>query len=178
MAGDRLTRRRGATPLADFVGGCIAPVLRKQGFGESDIILHWPEIVGERLAECCEPVKLQWPPAPPAPTPEAEARPATLVVRVEGAFALELQHLSSVVIERVNAHLGWRCVGRLLLKQGPLQHPGRKPKPPPPDAASVAQAQAATSGIDDDALRDALARLGARVLSEHRARPGRKTPRR
>lgn len=172
----RPNRRRGPSPLADFVAPCIAPVLRKQGFGESDVVLHWPEIVGERLAEVCEPLKLQWPPAPPAPGPEAEARPATLVIRVEGAFALELQHLTSVVIERVNAHLGWRCVGRILLKQGPLQHAARRKKPAPPDAACQARAEEATQRIDDEGLRAALSRLGARVMSEAQAKPGPRRP--
>jgi hypothetical protein len=39
-------------------------------------------------------------------------RAGTLTVRVEGAFALELQHLGPLVIERINRHYGWACVGR------------------------------------------------------------------
>lgn len=178
MSGERATRRRGATPLADFVGACISPVLRKQGFGESDIVLHWPEIVGERLAGVCEPIKLQWPPGPRIPDPDADMQPATLVIRSEGAFALELQHLASVVIERVNGHLGWRCVGRIMIKQGPLQHPGRKKRPPPPDAASAAKAEEATRNISDDALREALARLGARAIADEAQRKFARKPRR
>ena len=53
--------------------------------------------------------------------PDARPEPATLVVRVESAFALELQHLAPLLIERINAHYGWRCVGRLVLKQGPVR---------------------------------------------------------
>ncbi len=39
-----------ATPLADLVGKALDPVIAKQGFGESDIILNWDDIVGARLA--------------------------------------------------------------------------------------------------------------------------------
>ena len=92
--------------------------------------------------------------------------PATLVVRVEGAFALELQHLAPIVVERINAHLGWRCVGRLALRQGPLERlPPARAKPAAPSPAARAAAARAVEGIADPGLRDALARLGAGVLS-------------
>ena len=48
------------------------------------------------------------------------------MIRVESAFALELQHLAPVVIERVNAYYGWRCIGKLVLKQGPVRRAEKK----------------------------------------------------
>ncbi len=149
-------------PLADLVGAAIDPVLARQGFGASDIVLYWGEIVGERLAAMSEPLCLRW---PPRGNNRGDLPPATLVVRVEGAHALELQHVSGIVIERVNAYLGFGCVGRIALRQGPLEHrPKHKASPRPPSAAAVAAAEAAAAGIADDALHHALCRLGARVL--------------
>ncbi|HEY8578713.1 MAG TPA: DciA family protein, partial [Beijerinckiaceae bacterium] len=103
-----------ARPLADLVGEALDPIVAKQGFGESDVILNWDDIVGPRLAAVSEPQKLQWPPRPPGRLPDAPPEPASLIVRVEGAFALEMQHVAPILIERVNARLGWRCVGRLV----------------------------------------------------------------
>src|SRR3977135_4427575 len=105
-------------PLADLVQTAIDPVLRRQGFGPSGLVMFWDDIVGERLPAMSQPVKVQW----PTRQHGAENCPtsATLIVRVETGFALELQHLAPLVIERVNAHFGWRCVSRLLLKQGPV----------------------------------------------------------
>jgi len=37
-------------PLADLVQTAIDPVLRRQGFGQSGLVLFWDDIVGERLA--------------------------------------------------------------------------------------------------------------------------------
>src|SRR5580693_7282954 len=76
-------------PLADLVGAAIDPVLARQGFSQSDIILYWEDIVGARLAAMSEPIKLRW---PPRHTNKAGAatEPATLVIRVEGSFALEM----------------------------------------------------------------------------------------
>ncbi len=152
-------------PLAELVGAAIDPVLAKQGFGESAIILNWEEIVGPRIARACEPVKLQWPPRGPKSAPGVPLQPATLMVRVEGAFAVELQHQAPLVVERINAHLGWRCVGRLALRQGPLERRLKLVRRPQPvDPAALAAAEAAAAGIGEERLREALTRLGARAL--------------
>jgi hypothetical protein len=166
MASPRPTYRRNSMPLADLVSRALGPALARQGFGEADLILHWEDIVGARLAQWSEPITLQWPPRGPRRVPDAAAEPATLVVRVEGAFALELQHLAPIVVERINAHLGWRCVGRLALRQGPIER-SRRPsaKPAAPGPAARAAAARVVEGIADPDLRDALARLGAGVLS-------------
>jgi hypothetical protein len=155
-------------PLADLIGPIIDPVLAKRGFGQSDILLYWDEIVGERLASMSQPIRLNWPPRPRgAPAGPGGIASAALVVRVETGFALELQHLAGSVIDRVNAHLGWRCVDRLLLQQGPLEPRGRaRPAATPPDPASLRAAQAAVGDFEDDALHAALTRLGACVLSQ------------
>lgn len=159
-------KKQRARPLADLLDAAIGPVLAAHGFAASDIVVGWPEIVGERLARHCEPVKLQWPRRPAGLVDDTPAEPATLVVRVEGAFALELQHLAPVVMERVNTRYGWRCVGRLVLRQGPV---GRdrttRRTPPPPDAAAIAAARDVVGPVEDEALREALVRLGAGIKS-------------
>ena len=151
-------------PLADLVSAAIDPVLARQGFGETAILLNWDEIVGPRIARACEPLKLQWPPRGPKSAPES-AQPATLVVRVEGAFAVELQHQAPLVVERVNAHLGWRCIGKLALRQGPLERRRTEKRVVAAvDPAAAAEAARVVAGVGEDGLREALARLGARVL--------------
>ena len=159
-----------ATPLADLIGKALDPVIAKQGFGESDVILHWGDIVGPRLAAVSDPVKLQWPPRPPGRSPEAPPDPATLIVRIEGAFALELQHLSPLIIERVNARLGWRCVGKIGIRQGPGKRAPARPLRRPPDPQAAREAQEAVASIEDEALRAALARLGTAAIGETRRR--------
>lgn len=154
----------GVRPLADLIGSAIDPVLARQGFGQSDLILFWDEIVGERLAAMSQPIKLQWPPR--RADPEGGFAPATLVVRVESAFALELQHLSDAVLEKVNAHFGWRCVSRLALRQGPVERrAAAKARAAPIDPDAEQRAQHLVENVADEGLRRALTRLGARVLA-------------
>ncbi len=92
------------------------------------------------------------------------------MVRVESAFALELQHLAPMVIERINAHLGWRCIGRIVLKQAPLPRRAPKAQPkPPPSPATTARAREATEGVTEERLQQALIRFGEAVLGQSRA---------
>jgi hypothetical protein len=149
---------------------CLGPSLAAQGFAASDVIIAWPEIVGERLASFTQPMKIEWKRKAAHLDPETRPEPATLVVRVESAFALEMQHLAPIVVERVNAHYGWRCIGRLVLKQGPVRRPEPAAKPVfTLSAAERRRVDAAVAPIAEDNLRAALDRLGQAVV-------GTKTP--
>ncbi len=156
---------RDARPLADFIAPGIADLCGKAGFSAVEIVTHWDEIVGADLARRSQPVKLQW------PRGTAEAEPATLVVRVEGAYAIELQYAAPVVMARINTFFGWRCVGRIALRQGPVPpRQGPPAIPPPPDAAEVGavrrQMEREAGAFADDDLAASLARLGALVRRE------------
>ena len=109
-----------AKPLSQLLGKTIADLLAKQGFASTGIITHWPDIVGAEIADHAEPMRMIW----PRRVHEDDPEPATLVLRVEGPVALEIQHLSGVIIEKVNRFFGWRAVGRLQIRQAPLARLG------------------------------------------------------
>jgi hypothetical protein len=175
-------------PLADLIAA-------------ADVVMAWPEIVGERLAGVCEPVSLEWPRAAKAretsafasetgPGPHGKQaskqgvgaggrsqRPgqgasedktaASLVVRVEGAFGLEVQHLAPVILERVNAYFGWRCADKLVIRQGRIARKAEtRPRASPPDPEALARGRKIAAGIGDETLRESLSQLGALVLSK------------
>lgn len=145
-------------------------MLTRQGFGQSDVILHWDDIAGARLAANSQPIKLQWPPRPQGRHPDAVPQPATLLIRVESGFALELQHMTGVLIDRINAHLGWRCVGRLAFRQGPIDRLHRvRGRRGVLTAETMAAASPFADGVADEGLRTALTRLGAHVLGRESA---------
>lgn len=153
-------------PLADLIAPAIDPVLARQGFSQSDILLYWDEIVGARLAAASEPLSLRWPPRGRGGQDRGFA-PATLTVRVESGFALELQHSVALVTERINTHLGFACIGKIALKQGPV---GRRtkdlPRRQPPSAEALSAAESCVGNIEEEALRTALVRLGARIMTK------------
>lgn len=158
------TRSKASKPLADFVPQALGDAFSKFGFAQGDLILHWADVVGAKIASQCAPVKLQWPAGARKRANEGAAEPATLVLQVEGYAALEIQHLSAIILQRVNGFFGWRCVGKISLRQAPLQRTAPVEAPVKPNAAQFARAQEATMDIDDAPLRAALIRLGAQVL--------------
>jgi hypothetical protein len=145
-----------AKPLRDLVGKTIADTFARQGFVSTGIVTHWPEIVGDEIAAHAEPIRMQWPRRQGEDTPE----PATLALRVEGPVALEIQHLSDVIIARVNRYFGYRAVGRITIRQAPLARRDVRTRAPAPDPETVARL-AGSIDIADENLRMALARLGA-----------------
>jgi hypothetical protein len=145
--------------LSQLAGKTIADALAKQGFAQTGLVTHWAEIVGADIADHAEPMRMIW----PRRVHEDDPDPATLVLRVEGPVALEIQHMSGVIIDKVNRFFGWRAVGRIQIRQAPLMRRNLKKKPRGPDPAEVARLAAGLSDVADDGLRDALARLGASV---------------
>jgi hypothetical protein len=160
-------RSRGARPLGEFLAELVAPALARQGLGETSLVTDWSEIVGAHIASRCRPIEVQYPPRASRRDPDAPVAPATLILRVEGAFALEAQHSVAVIVERVNAHLGWRCIGKVAFRQGPLDAaPRRAPRTAAPSARARELAQEFAAPIEAEGLRDAMARLGARVIDK------------
>ena len=147
----------------------LGPALAARGLSESSLVAHWPEVVGADIARFARFDRLNWPPRGAKTDPEAQRAPATLVLRIDGAFALEAQHLGRLIVERVNAHLGWRCVEKIAFRQGPLPASKARPGVRPPSAQALAEARAATE-VEDEGLREALVRLGARVIDRARHR--------
>jgi hypothetical protein len=120
---------RSARPLAALLGPCLVAAFKRHGFASTEIVTHWADIVGAEIAAHAEPIKITWPRQGDTEEPE----PATLVLRCEGPAVLEIQHLTDVIIERINRFLGWRAIARLALRQAPLTRRAKRPIPVPPD---------------------------------------------
>jgi hypothetical protein len=148
-----------AKPLSVLLSDVFSEAYARQGFAARELVTRWAEIAGVEVAAHCEPIKMQW----PRPVEGEVQEPATLVLRVEGPMALEIQHKSDVILERVNRFFGWSAVGRLALRQAPLSRRDRPEPASPPDPNTVAKIAESLSGIEDEQLRAALARLGAQI---------------
>jgi hypothetical protein len=151
-------KRSDPKQLRDLAGKIVGESFRRQGFASAELVTRWSEIAGADIAALSEPVKIQWRRAADGEDPE----PGTLVLRVEGPAAIEIQHAANLICERVNQFLGWRAVGRLALRQAPLRRDVRK-KIRATDPAATARIAAGLTDIGDDELKDALARLGAAI---------------
>jgi hypothetical protein len=148
-----------AKPLSVLLSDVFSDAYAKQGFAARELVTRWSEIAGPEVAAHSEPLKIQW----PRPVEGQPQEPATLVLRVEGPMALEIQHTSDVILQRVNRFFGWSAVGRLALRQAPLSRRDRPNASRAPDPASVAKVAETLASVEDEELRAALARLGASI---------------
>lgn len=148
-----------AKPLSLMMGDVLSAAYAKQGFAARELVTRWPEIAGRDIAEHAQPLKMQW----PRPVEGQPQEPATLILRVEGPMALEIQHTSDVILERVNRFFGWNAVGRIALRQAPLTRKSPNAAPRGPDAESIQKEAAGLTAVEDEGLRGALARLGAAI---------------
>lgn len=141
------------------LGRITAPVMKKRGFREVDILSHWSLIVGNQLAGLSCPERI-------SRNGRGTQDGAVLTVRVEGAMALEVQHMAPLILERINQHYGAGAVARLNIVQGPLPLDYLKAqaaRETPLSEDELAAAEAVLDGFANSRLKQALARLGARV---------------
>ena len=152
-------RPTSAKPLSVLLSDVFSDAYAKQGFAARELVTRWAEIAGKEIADYSEPLKIQW----PRPVEGQPQEPATLVLRVEGPTALEIQHAADAILQRVNRYFGWSAVGRLALRQAPLSRRPRPAAPRAPDPDAVANVAKTLSSVEDEDLRAALARLGASI---------------
>jgi hypothetical protein len=160
-----------AKPLRDLLGKVVGDTFNRQGFASAELVTRWTDIVGAEIAAHSEPIKIQWtrPAAAPAERGSGwQQEPGTLVLRVDGPAAIEIQHLANVICERVNQFLGWRAIARIALRQAPLRRNVHK-NVRIADPAAAAVIAASLPEIADDDLRLALARLGSAIRAVERS---------
>jgi len=153
----------GARPIGAYTARALDPSARARGFATNALLSEWPAIVGAELAEFTMPHRLVWPHrhehGEEVTSKRAwRAEGAILVLRVEGARAIEVQHRSGAILERVNTYFGYRAVAEMRILQAPVTRKARRAASPP--AQDTAERLPASASIEDERLRRALLRLG------------------
>lgn len=142
--------------LPERLGGELSQELGRLGVPEEsgDLGRLWAEAVGPQIARNAWPARV--------------ARDGTLIVHTRSStWAQELAHLEPIVRER----LGDQAPPRLRFVVGSVPEPAPEQlvdvveTPPLPGAEHHEQAERLAQGIEDEALRAAVARLAAHVLA-------------
>jgi hypothetical protein len=161
---DQRKPKYGARAIGSYVAKALDPAARARGFATTALLSDWPAIVGRDLAQFTMPDRVLWPRRRDETEAETKkqghrAGGATLVLRIEGPRAIEVQHRSGQILERVNAYFGYRAVTEMRFLQAPIARAGTRasPRKAPLPAYSLPK----TAGIKDEGLARALSRLGA-----------------
>ncbi len=148
----------------------VQKAAQRRGFAVSKLLTRWSEVVGEELAAICRPLKTTYP---------KTGIGATLTLLVRSAHAPEVQMHIPWMIDQVNACYGYRAIIAVKLSQtAPTGFAeGQAPFDAPPPSAKLRnsgqkasarvqeRAAQATSDIENETLRRALANLGGHILS-------------
>lgn len=159
----------GARPIGAFIARLLDPLARARGFATTTLLSEWPAIVGAELAQFTAPDRVVWPRRHQEGNETLPGRGwreegAILVLRVEGPRAIEVQHRSGKILERVNTYFGYRAITELRILQAPVAR-AEPPSPTPPEPLDEGVLPA-SAAIEDDGLRRALSRLGATARSK------------
>ncbi|HEX3423275.1 MAG TPA: DciA family protein [Sphingomicrobium sp.] len=103
----RSCRPRAAGELVGAIGD---PSFRRFGFVQGSIVSRWAEIVGDRYARVSLPESIRF--------PNGRKAGGVLTLLVDGAHAPLIQHLTPMIIERVNRFFGHAAINRIVFRQG------------------------------------------------------------
>jgi hypothetical protein len=151
--------RRGPQPFAGAASALIKTHLMGRGFQQIELVTRWPEIAGQSLAEHCFPYRLS----------NAAGGGATLTLVADDRAALQLQHQTPKLIDKINTYFGKKVVSKIKVVAGdvPRAGPNRAAKRPL-SADEEAALNERLAAVESPELRAALARLGRHALSESR----------
>ncbi len=149
----RSCRPRSAGELVGDVGG---QSFRRFGFIQSSIVSRWAEIVGERYARVSCPESIKF--------PAGKKAGGALTLMIEGAHAPLIQHLTPMIIERVNRFFGYAAINRIVFRQGRLPIPAPKTVRPQLRAVPKELGEGLRE-IADPELRHCLESLAAQIAA-------------
>jgi hypothetical protein len=148
--------RRSCRPRSagELIGAIGDPSFRRFGFVQGSIVSRWNEIVGERYAKASSPESIRF--------PAGKKAGGVLTLLVDGAHAPLIQHLTPMIVERVNRFFGYSAINRIVFKQG--KPPAPAARPVRPDLRPVPKELGeGLREIADPGLRACLESLAARI---------------
>ncbi len=115
------SRRGHARAAGDLVGDIAGVSFKRFGFVQSAVVSRWAEIVGERYANVSTPESVRF--------PQGKKSGGTLTLTVVGAHAPLMQHLTPLIVERVNRFFGYAAIDKIAFRQGRVDTVKRPVRP-------------------------------------------------
>lgn len=159
-----------AKAVGSLVPGLTRKAFERFGFSTATLLTDWARIVGADLARYTSPDRLKWPRGAHSDDESGpERQGATLVLRVDLGRSIDIQYRARQIIERINAHFGYRAVAEIRIIQAPVE--GALPPTPEASARPARRAFNRTetaplvAAVADEGLRAALERMQAGLTS-------------
>jgi hypothetical protein len=145
--------------MMDRLEGEVRKAAKRFGLpASSPLLALWPELVGETIAANAWPARM--------------SRGGVLHVNTSSStWAFELKHLEPTILSRLRERLAGECPKELRFAPGPIPEPGASPEAPTParphraSPEGLALAERAAAAIDNEELRELVARAAAASLA-------------
>ena len=155
---DPAARRGYARAAGDIAGEVSGMAFKKFGFVQGAVVSRWKEIVGERYARVSVPESIRF--------PTGKKSGGTLSLLVEGAHAPLMQHLTPMIVERVNRFFGYPAIERVSFRQGRI--PADKARPVRQEPVTVPHELGdGLRSIADPELRACLESLAGQIAASN-----------
>lgn len=147
-----------ARAAGELVGNISGVAFKRFGFVQGAVVSRWTEIVGERYAKVSSPESIRF--------PAGRKAGGTLTLTVEGAHAPLMQHLTPLIVERVNRFFGYAAIDKIAFRQGRAQRGAAAAPITRPAAAPVPRELGeGLRAIADPELRACLESLAGKLAA-------------
>ena len=99
-------RGNGLNSFSADISSFAAKLLGKKGMMEMKILSEWTDIVGEELAKHSLPEKISF-------AKDARDNGVLHLIVSSGAYALEISHITPMILEKINVYFGYKAVAKI-----------------------------------------------------------------
>lgn len=163
----RRASTKGFTRTSSLLTQRIRAASESRGFAQSRLLTQWTEVAGEAIAAMSRPVEVSY---------GRGGMGATLTLLTTGSNAPVLEMEKEKIRARVNAVYGYNAIARIRVTQTAptgfaegqvmFQQAQGKGQPKPADPVLREKAAGFAKPVEDEGLRQALARLGENILNK------------
>lgn len=142
---------RSPQPISKLIPKLIKPIIQQKGGATAGLLSKWSDIIGEDLSLFTRPGKITY--------PKRVLGAGTLQIDVDPRVALEVSHMTPILLDRINTYYGYPAVSKIKIISKPFSV-----KIPAKHSVIIEKKPSETymqavSGIEDEHLRQALINL-------------------
>lgn len=163
-------RTEGLRNFSGITQSLVKGIMGKNAAVAFDLHLFWGQIVGDDLAVCSMPEKIDF--------KKNERQNGVLCIAVQnGAFALEIKHKEKIILQKVNAYFGYNAVSSMKIRQdySIVMRESAKINEKTEKKMLVTKEEqtyidAMSEELESESLKEKISSLGKMVFSENRCK--------
>lgn len=153
-------------PLSESVAKIAGKSFERKYIALGRIVNNWPDIVGHKLADKAQPVKILY-----RKQADKKVQDATLEIATSSANATMLHYQKDLILERINQVFGERWITAIRFVNTPsntVSTKRKKPKVPLTEREKKTLSDMVFN-IDDEDMKERLQRLGQAIIMDHKS---------